>query len=1047
MTFQVLYQLANLILIIEVAFMVKMLYDHLEVPENRSLFIAIIGLAIDLVGNFTITHAKLAEVAQIENSFSIFGRILFGFGIITYMGKKFHARFRELILFVWIFSILAVFVHSFKIPNDTGFLADVKIVNVSGMSLFVGTRGPVYFFNIFSVVSVGIWMFFALLVEVKSMRREWDNREFVNAFFYLTAIVLQGIGILVSEIFYGKIPNMVPASKSLAVGIYLALSLKYHFINYDILARQTLMDDVGAGFAVLSDQRRILYANDIAKALFPKMASIVTEEITDFELVSAIEKKEFQFSKNGRHYRVTADPIYDDGKVSGYTILIVDISDIVLLEKQAEQNAEARSNLLTNISHEIRTPLNTIIGASEMLEDDSIPETAYKDYVDVIKAGSMNLNDILNDLLAATTEAGKVQVSDMAPYSICTLIDNVVDMSNERIAHKKITLSVFVAPDIPISAIGDDGRIRQVLLNIITNAIRYTDDGIVSIRVSGTYLMDGRFEYEYCITDTGRNAFAPDMDFEQAFASGNELGVEFSTGYGISLMVAKKIANALDGDISFRSIKGRGSIFVFRFPSQLLERKTLMNQNYNKRLTITFLGDSKSGFDDFKIICRNYDIQMEEAQIISQLHKPADDDTRYQVLIFDYEKFGKRIATSEKAKSYVKIAVLSERKVPTKLERDFIFVRSPLSALTLQKILLEHEERRNNVDSGNFFTAPTARILVVDDNSLNLDIARSMLENFEVFVDTVDSGYECIKLLERGNNYDLIFMDYMMEGMDGIEATRIIRNMKGKIGRVPILAFTANEVEGAREKYLAAGMNDAVFKPANRLAFAKALKQYLPPELLVAGKIESESSEEKQVSEYPDIPGIDKELAIKYSGGNVTVYKDMLATFAIEIDSRESMVREYFEEANYKDFVIQVHGIKGLARTLGIQELAARMARLEKAGENSDREYIAANINSIMTAYREYKDILEPFVREKKSHARKATSTDGVEAVLVKMHDALEEFEMEEAETLFEKLWPGEYDKQRMALMRNLKESIDRVDYYASKDYVDKLIDTYEQKA
>ena len=1039
-----LYQFINLIMIIEITIMIKMLYEHLDYRENRTLFVSMAGLAMDIIACYSISNASSVATALVELRVALIGRVIFGIGIIAYMGRMFHARFTEVVFSAWLLAILGALVHSFRMPEDNIYLSDIRLVEINGVNILLGKRGVLYYFLEATVILVGVWGLVFLGLELRKLWTKRKSREWINVFFYISAILIEGIGQLVYEFNFETLPNIMPIVKSLSAGIYLTLVLRYRFFNYDSLATQTLIDDMGAGFIVLSAKKEILYANDITYKLFPELASMPLSDRAIAEINEAIDRREYQLEKNGNTYRITADRIFQGDRIEGYKILLVDISDVVQLEKQAEQNAEARSNLLTNISHEIRTPLNAIIGASEMLDDEGVSGEEYKEYVDVIRAGTMNLDDILNDLLSAATDAGKVRVSDMSPYSVSTLIDNVTTMCNERIANKRIMFSVYIEPDIPIYAIGDDRRIRQMLLNILANAIRYTDDGIVSLRVSGTYLLDGRFEYEYCITDTGKNAFANDVDFENAFSNGNELGVGFSTGYGIGLMVAKKIANAMDGDISIRSIRGRGSIFSVRFPSQLLERKTFLSREYSKKMTVTFLGEYQNGFDSLKHVCHYFDVEADEIPALSQLKTFPEEDERFHVLIYDIERYGKRVEQSEKAQGYLKAAYLQSGKMPKRYEKNCILVSTPLSVLTLEKVLMEYEKGVGRGQRKIKFTCPGARILVVDDNTINLQIAKSMLEQFGAETDVVESGYECLELLENGKQYDLIFMDYMMEGMDGIEATSNIRALPGIISRVPILAFTANVVEGAKEKYLAAGMDDVLFKPANREAFAKALLKFLPKKLILNEDGNPEAEKKNEIP-YPEIPGVDIATAQKYSGGNIKIYKDMLATFAIEIDQRKKRAGEFEAARDFINFTIEIHSLKGLARTLGMSELAEHMARMEQAGKEEDIDFIIANTEKLMGELVAYKDILEPFVEEKRAAEIKPTGNDKVELNLIKMHDALEEFEMEEAENAFSEIWPGDYGPERRRLMEKLKDSIEQIDYYASLGYVDELIQTYRE--
>lgn len=1039
MTGYILFQLTNLITLFGALVLLRVLFERLDLPENKDLFLAVLGLGMDLVGWFAIGHCAQLSTAMVCLRLSYLGRIVFACGYVTYISRVYKAKHSILVMTPVVTTLSIAFIHSLvDIPNDP-FLSDIRLINKSGVHLIYGIRGPLYDVHTAAVCIIGIW---SVLVVVRSLTKDGGRtagKVKLNDFFYVGAVLLQGISLTIYELDYGNMINVVPLVRALCTGFYAWLSLKYHILNFDTLARQSLMNDVGAGYIVLSDKYEILFANEIAAKLFPQ----TNRDDTEF-FKAVTRKREYQFEKNGATYKVTADRIFNNGKVEGYTVLVVDITDIVTLEKQAVTNEKTRQNLLTNISHELKTPLNALIGASEVINSEEVSKETYKDYAELIRVSTMNLDDILNDILTASSAYEKVQIADMAPYSVFTLVENIVGMCNERVSRKNVKLSVSMAEDIPVNAVGDDRRIRQVILNILTSAIRYTDDGYVSLRVSGEYLKDGRFEYIYTIQDTGRNVFNNALDIERTVSQGDALGVDYNTGYGISLVVAKKIANALDGDVTMYSIKGKGNVYSVVIPSQLLNTKTLSGFEFENKLAITFFGESDLMFEDLKHSCYELGVANESVTNISKMRKNVEKNGKHPVILFDFDKYGKKVSQTDKFENYVKVAVLTSGKIPKNYNDDFIFVRTPLSALTLHHILSEIENRiANTRGEDDFFTAPSAKVLVVDDNTLNLEIARTMLEQFKISVDMAESGYECLELINSGQSYDLIFMDYMMEGMDGIETTKKIRELPGSINKVPIVAYTANAVEGAGEKYLSAGMNGCVFKPAGTQAFANAVKTFLPRELLVFEKGSGVSKKAVYEDDFPDIEGIDKEKARRYSGGNIDMFEDMIASFVRETPEREKKMLEYVKDGNFKDFTILAHGIKGLARTMGMTAFSERMAKMEKAGQECNEAYIKKNLPDLLSGYRHYASVLAPYAAKKLEKKEKKVPKDAVEAVLLEMLELLEEFEIDKTEKLFSQINSEEFDENRKPLIRGLKDSIEKVDYYASKEYVEELLATY----
>lgn len=1038
MTVYILYQIVNFILLLSVIALLRILYERYDAMENRNLFLAALGLGFDLVGCFAITHAQEMGAAMVLYRFSIFGRALFAVGYSFYISNVFKAKLGKLVLGMAMFPLALAFAHSFLSYGKDPYLSNLHLEEHGKLMLLVGEREVYYWVHLAMMLIMGLWTAFLVIRAFAKNRRNHDKSETANGLFYLTAIILQGIGFLVYETHYSTMVNFIPMIRALCTGIYVFLSMKYNIFNVDSLARQSLVSDIGAGFLVLTARYDVLFANEIAKDIFPEI-----DKNDKFFLGMLTRKHEHQLEKNGTIYRVIADRVIKSNKIDGYKILVIDITDLVQLEKQLISKEKSRQNLLTNISHELRTPLNAIIGASEMINSEEVSKETYRDYAEVIKASTMNLDDVLNDILAASSTYPKVQTSDLAPYSILTLVENMIQMCNDRVTRKNVRIMVSIAEDVPINAIGDDGRIRQVLLNILSNSIRNTDDGYVSLVVSGEYLRDGRFEYIFTVRDTGKYTITQDENVDKNLFEGDELGFEYTTGYGISLIVAKKIANALDGDINSYSIKDVGNVYSVVLPSQILDNQTLSDFSFDKKLDVMLFGETNEHYIDLRKTCAELNVKADMVSGFSKLRKLNGEEDHYQVLMFDYDKYGKRIAQSEKAIGYVKVAVLKNNRVPTEYDNNFIFVSAPLSALTLHHVLMEYEEMlKNNSVGQEIFYAPAARVLIVDDNTLNLELARNMIERFKVSADIASNGYECIDLINSGQKYDLIFMDYMMEGMDGIETTRLIRNMNGPMKDVPILAYTANSVDGATEKYLEAGMNGSIYKPANILSFSKALRQYLPVNLIVYEKRKAIVLKNEE-DRFPDIEGVDKESAVKYCANNLELYEDMLGSFALDIPEKEKKIMEYFTNENYKDFVIAVHGVKGPARTVGLLQLSDRMAAMEKAGSAKDVKYIKKNLSELLSYYRKYSAILAPYAQKRLEKKSAILSESGIKRVLLEMSDALEDFEMEKAQELFAQIEKETYDDMRAKMIENLRLSIESADYYASKEQVEALIETY----
>lgn len=1040
MTPYILYQIVNLIMIMGALFFMRILFDRLDALENRYLLLLFIGVTLDIIGAYSISFSSNTSTALVCLRMSIIGRCFFDVGYILYTNKILKGRLSKLFISVIVCIMAVSFVHSLMRGATNPFLAEPFLKQNYGITMLLGKRGLNYYFHEIGIYLIGAWSLFFSILTLKRTKTANSKRLQVNATFNIFAVVTEGVAILIYQMNYYEAVNLIPLCRASIAIAYALISIRYNILNFDTLAGRSIIDSIDAGFATLSPRFEVQFCNDTASKIFPELLS---DNLSYNKNI--VDKKEFDVERNGLTYKIRAERICDGDRVQGYSILMTDISDIIALEKQAVDNERIRKNLITNISHELRTPLNVMSGAAEMMASESFSKEDYKEYAEVIRMSAVNLNDILGDILTATTLYEKVRATDMAPYSLYTLIDNIVGTCNDRLAGKKIDFTVSIAADLPINAIGDDRRIRQAVLNVVMTAIRYTNEGSIFLRVSGQQRKDGRYDYIFSVQDTGRNVFSKQTDLSKALEDSDVLGTEFSSGYGISILVAKKIANALDGDVTMYNIPEVGNVYNVIIPSLLLDGNTIKDLGIGEKFMVTFFGGEDELFENLRLSCYEIGLTMQYVPNLSKLKRITRLDGKKHILFYDYEKHGKKIADSERTDGYIKAAVITSGGIPSSSESDCIFVRAPLSMVSVHKFFLEEENREKfRNETRSLFAAPAARVLVVDDNNLNLDIARNILNEFKISASTAKSGFECLELLREGRAYDLIFMDYMMEGMDGIDTTKRIRSMGGELSHIPIIAYTANNVEGAYEKYISAGMSGCIFKPAGQKEFAEILTKFLPKDLQIFEEASEEYSIEEIMAKYPDIIGVDKVAAVKYSGGNIDLFWNLVASFVEEAPQREKELIDHAALGNFKEFTVVAHGIKSVSRTIGIKKLADTMFKMEKAGKEEDIAFINKNIKSVLSTYRKYISTLSGYINEAIAPAFVPEDPDSPEGIIYRVKKALEDFEFDDAEKLFASINPEEVDESRRELLKELGNYLNSMDYYGSTDCVEKILLTYK---
>ncbi|MCL2009554.1 MAG: ATP-binding protein [Synergistaceae bacterium] len=494
------------------------------------------------------------------------------------------------------------------------------------------------------------------------------------------------------------------------------------------------------------------------------------------------------------------------------------ISEIKTQEKRAEQASHAKSQFLASMSHEIRTPMNAILGMSDLMRTDNL-DGVQQDYFSNIRKMGKALLQIINDILdISKIEAGKLDLIP-AHFNFFALFDDLCSINHYLAAGKSLCFETIRDDDVPEALFGDENRVRQVLTNIIGNAIKYTDAGHVNFRVKRAKA-GGEGGILFVVSDTGRGIKEEDIPklfdvFEQLEQQKNRSIM----GTGLGLSITRKLVDMMRGEITVKSEYGKGSEFSVFLPLPEGDLSGIKREN-------------------FPVVM-------------------ADDGVQ---------------------------------------------------------------------------------ALVVDDNGINLTVAKGFLALHNIDADVAASGMEALEMAGV-KNYDLVFMDHMMPGMNGIEAAGRMRAMGGWYETSPIVALSANAISSAVGMYFEAGMNDFLAKPIEAEKLNAVLAKWLPPEKIKTAPltdVPEPREHDKLLEALALLPGLNVEKGLQYSAGRRDAYARILRRTCEEIPGCVKDVRSFMASGDWGEYAIRVHALKSVFASIGASDISKMAYELETASKSGD---------------------------------------------------------------------------------------------------------------
>ena len=558
-------------------------------------------------------------------------------------------------------------------------------------------------------------------------------------------------------------------------------------------------------------------------------------------------------------------------------------------ELQAARNAvekaeNARDIFLANMSHELRTPINTILGLNELILRES-QEEAVKEYArDIRQAGNILLALVSDILDFSKLEADKMELTE-GIYDVSSLLNDLINSISVQQRRKKLDLVLEIAQDVPYKLFGDEIHIRQIIGNLLSNAVRYTEKGKITLHLSWKEVTKDSIEIYVIVKDTGIGI--KDEDIPKLFKAFQRMDSTIRSKddrTGLGLAITQRLIEMMGGKLEVQSVYGKGSAFSFKIIQKVVDREPL-----------------------------------------------GDFEKQYRESLRSIEDY--------------------------------------------------HEK----------FIAPMGRILIVDDNAMNLAVAQGLLKGTRLQIDVAASGEECLELIKR-KTYHLICMDHMMPVMDGVQTLHAIRALEGNPSRdIPVIALTANAVAGARELYLKEGFQDYLTKPIDADKFENMLIEYLPDNVVyltnnreVSDEFEPQDAEEFDIRESQlYLMGFNLRNGLRYMGGDKSLYGKVLHDFHSILQEKETALKDFLQKGDMPGYTIIVHSLKGNARSVGADDLADEAFELEKMAKAGQLEDVSVRSPILFSMMKNMRNSLRVYLETEAAEEEKAQT--GETAVEVKI--------------------------------------------------------------
>lgn len=776
--------------------------------------------------------------------------------------------------YAMIFGIVAVADLYFFIPDQHTF------VRLNGRMCYYTT-------NSFGRMVHSIFLAFVAVTMI-AMAILWVHKEKLKRqSYYVRAAILANIAILFSIIPDTILPMLgKPSFPSSAYGMFLTYMITWfwatRFNAFSITVgnlSQYIYESANTAILIFDEYFRLVLANPYGQEL------LGIKKIENQKLMQLFQGTDAEFGriKDGilRDNKGVAELVSVHGAIScslnfslardfhddPYCIVcfVYDLTKEKNMLEEVVRANEAKSQFLANMSHEIRTPINGILGMDSVLLKECHDENL-REYAKNIQSAGQSLLSIINDILdISKIESGKMEILTIR-YQLFSVLNDCYNLTKIKLQNKPVSFIMQINEKLPSWLYGDEVRIRQIINNFLSNAVKYTKEGNITFELDFEEKTDEQILLVITVRDTGIGIKEEDLGkLFESFTRIEEKRNRNIEGTGLGLNLTKNLVNLMGGEVFAESTYGKGSCFTAKIPQKIADAKPM-----------------------------------------------GDFGKRYQ----------QYLSTSD--------------------------------------------------DDKLSFLAPDAKILVVDDVTMNLKVVEGLLKATKIQIDTAVSGSECLECVKT-TPYQMIFLDHMMPEMDGLETLEHMKNLADNPNaQTPVIMLTANAIVGAKEEYIEAGFTDYLTKPIRETELLEMILKYLPEELVCEnGGQGIEKSQDAQDMEQPEaggegaeplqrleqLEGLDVKTGLIYCMNEEDFYIEMLQEF-LQAD-KASQLKHFLAEEDWDNYRTTVHALKSTSLTIGAAHLSGEAKALEMAAKEGNMDYIRSHHDGVMDEYKELTDHLK----------------------------------------------------------------------------------------